>query len=268
VNYWKKILILIFILILIPIRFPILIIFTGSEVGTKNKITLIITCADMSGGRKWEDFRWEDGWPVERTATVDETATRDEIRDKKGEDEKPPRDVTADGDDMQTEPADSTPYNTQGMGQVNSCSRNHHEEETERSNISGTTEHWLDGSDLSESGEDDTYATDKVDLGSGYLQCRAAREAANVDLVTDISCNENATKSEQKTGDKIGSMDIAIDRDIEGCFKGSRIEKNGVLVNQFLSSSFDPSTHICITCNNEHSILGGGGGGPGLLCPG
>ncbi len=83
---------------------------------------------------------------------------------------------------------------------------------------------------MSESGEDDTYATDKVDLGSGYLQCRAAREAANVDLVTDISCNENATKSEQKTGDKVGSMDIAIDRDIKGCFKGSRIEKNGVLV--------------------------------------
>jgi hypothetical protein len=258
VNNWKIILIS----TLILIRILILTILTGFEVCTKNKITRIITCADMSNGKKWEDFRWEDGWPVERTATVDETVTRDE----KGEDTKPPRDVTADGDDMQTEPAVSTQHITQDMGQVNSCSRTHHEEETERSNISGTTEHWLDGSDLSESGEDDTYATDKVDLGSGYLQCRAAREAANVDLVTDISCNENATKSEQKTGDKVGSMDIAIDRDIEGCFKGSRIEKNGVLVNQFLSSSFDPSTHICITCNNEHSILGGGGAG--LLCPG
>jgi hypothetical protein len=30
------------------------------------------------------------------------------------------------------------------------------------------------------------------------------------------------------------------------------------LVNQFLSSSFDPSTLTCITCSNEHSIWGGG----------
>ncbi len=246
-SIWKKIFLLIF--------------FIGSEVSTKNKETLTITFADMLNGRKWEDFRWEDGWPVEKAATLDEPVSRDE----KGEDEKPPRDEPADGDDMQTEPADSAPYIPQDIGQVNSCSRNHHEEETEKSNISGTTDNWLNGSDLSESGEDDTYASDKVDLGSGYLQCRAAREAANVDLVTDISCNENATKSEQKTGDKVGSMDIAIDRDIEGCFKGSRIEKNGVLVNQYLSSSFDPSTHICITCNNEHSILGGGGGGLTVL---
>ncbi len=113
---------------------------------------------------------------------------------------------------------------------------------------------------LSESEDDDTSYSDKVDLGSGYLQCRAAREAANVDSITNISCNENAMQIEQKTGDKVGSMDIAfLDMDIEGCFKGSRIEKNGILVNQFLSSSFDPSTHICITCNSEHSILERGG---------
>jgi hypothetical protein len=28
-----------------------------------------VTSAGMSGGRKWEDFRWEDGWPVERAET-------------------------------------------------------------------------------------------------------------------------------------------------------------------------------------------------------
>ncbi len=210
-NKWKKILLLIRIFLSI----------VSIKVSSTNKKFFISTFADMSNGRKWEDFRWEDGWPVERTAAGDELGNRDE----KVEDEKPPRDEPTDGDEMQTEPADSTPYITQDIGQVNPCSRTHHEEDTEKSIISGTTENWLDQSDLSESGEDDPSATDKVDLGSGYLQCRAAREAANVDLVTDISCNKNATKSEQKTGDKVGSMDIAIDRDIEGCFKGSRIEK-------------------------------------------
>jgi hypothetical protein len=231
VNIWKKILSLVKMFLLI----------VSIKATTTNKKIFISTFADMSNGRKWEDFQWEDGWPVERTAAGDKPGNRDK---------KPPRDEPTDGDEMQTEPADSTPCITPDIGQVNPCSRNHHEEETEKSIISGTTDNWLDQFDLSESGEDDPSSTNKVDLGSGYLQCRAAREAANVDLVTDISGNENATKSEQKTGDKVGSMDIAIDRDIEGCFKGSRIEKNGVLVNQYLSSSFDPSTNICITCNN------------------
>ena len=71
----------------------------------------------MSNGRKWEDFRWEDGWPVERSATLDEPVSRDE----KVEDGTPPVDEPADGDDMQTEPADSAPNGQQDMGQVNSC---------------------------------------------------------------------------------------------------------------------------------------------------
>jgi hypothetical protein len=118
---------------------------------------------------------------VERTVAGDESGTRDE----KGEDEKPPRDEPTDGEEMQTEPADSTPCTTLDIGQVNPCSsRNQHEDETEKSVISGTTDNWQDQSDLSESGEDDSSSTDKVDLGSGYLPCRAAREAANVDSVT------------------------------------------------------------------------------------
>jgi hypothetical protein len=31
-----------------------------------NEKNYTVTSAGMSGGRKWEDFRWEDGWPVER----------------------------------------------------------------------------------------------------------------------------------------------------------------------------------------------------------
>jgi hypothetical protein len=81
---WKKIL--------------LFILFIGFEASTKNIDTLTITFADMSNGRKWEDFRWEDGWPVERSATLDEPVSRDE----KGEDVTTPGDEPANGDDMQT----------------------------------------------------------------------------------------------------------------------------------------------------------------------
>ncbi len=214
-----------------------------------------VTSAGMSGGRKWEDFRWEDGWPVERAETKVTSGTMDESTAP---------DEPAMGEEMTTDPEGADNNITNNPGQVISCLNSQQAaaaETSTRSGESGTSDNWQNQSVLSESEDEDTSFSDKVDLGSGYLQCRAAREAANVDSLTNISCNENAMQIEQKTGDKVGSMDIALDRDIEGCFKGSRIEKNGILVNQFLSCSFDPSTHICITCSNEHSILGGGGGG-------
>jgi hypothetical protein len=51
-----------------------------------------------------------------------------------------------------------------------------------------------------------------------------------------------------------------LDLEIKNCFKGVRIEKNGVTVNQFRSCSFDPSTLLCITCGREHKVLEGEGG--------
>jgi hypothetical protein len=203
------------------------------------------------------NFLWEDGCPVERAET--------KVTDGTMKDESTAPDEPAAGKEMNMDPEGAESYSTNNMGQVNTCSDSQQTADAStRSGASGTKENWQDQSVLSESEDGDTSFSDKVDLGSGYLQCRAAREAANVDSFTNISCNENAMQIEQKTGDKVGSMDIALDRDIEGCFKGSRIEKNVILVNQFLSSSFDPSTHICITCSNEHSILGGGGAG--LFC--
>ncbi len=60
-------------------------------------------------------------------------------------------------------------------------------------------------------------------------------------------------------------MEKCLDNDIENCFKRSQIEKNGVLVNKYLSCSFDPSTLICISCASEHSVIGGGEG-PNCFC--
>ncbi len=111
-----------------------------------------------------------------------------------------------------------------------------------------------------ESEDEDSNDPGQVSLSSAYAQCKAAREAANHRTVVDISCNENSMVSSSVGGDKVGSMDRGVNNSIENCFKGARIEKNGVLVNQYLSCSFDPATMVCITCETEHKFLEGGEG--------
>jgi hypothetical protein len=111
-----------------------------------------------------------------------------------------------------------------------------------------------------ESDERSVMSHGQVDLGSGYVQCRAAREAGSVGRVVDISCNEKMMSTEEKKTDRIGTLENSLDPDIKNCFKGARIEKNGNVVNQFMSCSFDPSTLLCITCNREHKVLEGEGG--------
>jgi len=107
-----------------------------------------------------------------------------------------------------------------------------------------------------EESDDDIPDEKQVDLGNVYSQCRAAREAAFVSTVVDISCNENMLGTETKKWDRIGTLDKQLDSEIKDYFK-ERIEKNGVTVNQFLSCSFDPSTLLCITCDREHKVLEG-----------
>jgi len=60
-------------------------------------------------------------------------------------------------------------------------------------------------------------------------------------------------------------MENSGDGSVGDCFKGATIEKNGVLVNQYVSCSFDPATLVCITCSKEHGILEGGGRGQSVL---
>jgi hypothetical protein len=55
-----------------------------------------VTSAGMSGGRKWEDFRWKDGWPVERAETKVTSGTMDE---------QTAPDETAMDEEMPTDPA-------------------------------------------------------------------------------------------------------------------------------------------------------------------
>jgi hypothetical protein len=145
------------------------------------------------------------------------------------------------------------PANQVNFAQVDSKT----EDCDQTSNYTGTS---YDPSQLSDSDEEEDVVDDTtIKLGNGYAQCRAAREAAMAADVTNISCNSNALSTEKKKGFRVGAMDKNLGNEILDCFKGARIEQNGNLVNQFLSSSFDPSTLTCITCHSEHSTGGGGG---------
>jgi hypothetical protein len=70
-------------------------------------------------------------------------------------------------------------------------------EEDQVSIYTGTS---YDPSQLSDSEEEDAVDDTTINLGNGYAQCRAAREAAMAVEVTDISCNSNALSTEKKEG--------------------------------------------------------------------
>ena len=201
---------------------------------------------DMSRpGFAYDGYRWENGWPAERTEATETSREAD----KAGMARVPSNTVNADTNFTE---------GTMDTAQVASIQA-HNDYTHQASESAGSTAGYSQVSDAEEESEDDEHVEPgQVSLGSAYAQCKAAREAANRRTVVDISCNENAMVSSTIGGDRVGSMDKGIDKSIENCFNGARIEKNGVLVNQYLSCSFDPATLVCITCENEHKFLEGG----------
>jgi hypothetical protein len=96
---------------------------------------------------------------------------------------------------------------------------------------------------------------ESFNLGASYRQCRAAREAKTIQDVAYISYT---TEIKKERADVVGSMDTALDKDIEKCFHGARIDHGGKPVHQYMSCSFDPATLRCITCEREHGVGGEG----------
>jgi hypothetical protein len=89
--------------------------------------------------------------------------------------------------------------------------------QSEESNQVNDFDPSLAGSTYTSEDETDEDIPDEkqVDLGSGYTQCRAAREAAFVSTVVDISCNENMLVTETKNWDRIGTLDRQLDDEIK-----------------------------------------------------
>ena len=212
-----------------------------------------LTSLDMAAdGYAWAGYQWENGWPVAApTETREERAETENLVETEME-----RTPMMSAGPMQAAVTQSAAASLTSVNQVSHTialgdqAGSQHGDDT----YTGTSYCPSDASDS----EEDVLEEKQIDLGSGYVQCRAAREAANVHDVVDISCNENAMSIQKKKGDRVGSFDNSLDDDIKDCFKGARIEKNGITVNQFISSSFDPATGICITCSSEHPVLEGG----------
>ena len=218
------------------------------------------SCLDMDGNA-WEGYQWVDGWPVTPPRQQQAPAAPTEPANE-------PVNAPEHGPEMVVDATPATDA-VDNISSSNAIASSTIEQVTHTQNVSkqDETEKSAAGSDytgtsyahslLSDS-EEDEVDPDIIKLGNSYSQVRAAREASMTVEITDISCNENALVTEKKRGFRVGTMDKNINNEINNCFKGVRIEKNGNLVNQYLSCSFDPSTNICITCSSEHSIWGGG----------
>jgi len=94
-----------------------------------------------------------------------------------------------------------------------------------------------------------------VYLPHEYFQCRAAREATFSDKAVEISAQISLGCIVGGEPFRIGAFDQQMGG-LGTCFVGSRVSKGDNLANQNISSSFDPATLVCITCETHHPLLG------------
>ncbi len=91
-------------------------------------------------------------------------------------------------------------------------------------------------------------------MDSVYFQCRSARTLCQKDTLVSVSVDESFGKRVIVQSSSIGSFE-----DHEGIcktFHGSRIMKGNCTVNESISSSFDPSKLVCVSCDSEHTVIG------------
>jgi hypothetical protein len=93
-----------------------------------------------------------------------------------------------------------------------------------------------------------------VILDDMYHQCRASRISVHRDNLVSICPDGTFGKKIISQAVPVGSFEDH--NGIETTFRGSRILKGNVSVNQSLSSSFDPSNLNCVCCKSEHPIIG------------
>jgi hypothetical protein len=170
-----------------------------------------LPCLEMeTGGRSWEGYVWVDGWPV--SPLRHQPHQQQQAREP------------ADGE-MVVEPAEPVePVVVEPVAAVNSSQQAViHTDAVDNDSHSTTTNQVNDflssytGSNCGSDEDSDEEAPDEkqVDLGNVYSQCRAAREAAFVSTVVDISCNENMLGTETKKWDRIGTLDKQLDPEIK-----------------------------------------------------
>jgi hypothetical protein len=108
-------------------------------------------------------------------------------------------------------------------------------------------------------GEDEIHIEcEKPSMSSTYYQCKAARAALRNYATVDVSIGPEAGVSTISKYSSVGSLDCHGDTEILKTFRGSRITAGGVIVNQNISATFDPSNLKCVVCPNAHYILAKG----------
>jgi hypothetical protein len=92
------------------------------------------------------------------------------------------------------------------------------------------------------------------EMDATYVQCRAARMSSHKDLLISVSQDESFGKTVIVQSASIGSFEDH--GNLTTTFLGSRMMRGNVTVNQSISASFDPAKLTCISCENEHCIIG------------
>jgi hypothetical protein len=91
-------------------------------------------------------------------------------------------------------------------------------------------------------------------MDSVYYQCHSARTLCQKDTLVSVSVDESFGKRVIVQSPSVGSLE---DHDgISKTFHGSRVMKGNNTVNESISSSFDPSKLVCISCSVEHPVIG------------
>jgi hypothetical protein len=98
-------------------------------------------------------------------------------------------------------------------------------------------------------------------IDATYLQCKAARTISLSQNTLDCNISVDIGTTKVLQHERVGSLAVNGDDQIEKTFRGSRISSGEKIVNQNIALSFDPLTLICTVCKKPHSILPTDGSG-------
>jgi hypothetical protein len=90
-------------------------------------------------------------------------------------------------------------------------------------------------------------------LDALYFQCRSARLSSFKDNLISVSHDESFGKKLVAQSPLFGSLEDH--GNLDKTFHGSRTMRGNEIVNQSISSSFDPAKLMCVSCSNEHPIF-------------
>jgi hypothetical protein len=97
-------------------------------------------------------------------------------------------------------------------------------------------------------------SVNSVMMDSVYFQCRSACISCQKDTLVSVSVDESFGKRVIIQSPSVGSFEDH--QGISQTFHGSRIMKGNCTVNESISSSFDPSKLMCVSCETEHPVIG------------